>query len=347
MTEGSHLTFRVIYIANMLYETEHPKVYSTSDIVLDIYSKPITWFKPYLTTLGQFFLYNFKVKPKEIDGSKLLKKQIIRMRNGSEIKVGVHRSSYSPRAVVLYLHTVAGNYTQSAHLADKLKKDNISYVSYTRAGNDNELKCTNYNFIGHIDELHIVIQYITAIFPGVPIHAIGASAGSALLIRYLSKYNQNKYIKSGVLVSPGYDFIKSFDMMGSVSKSYLVNKMKFTVRNISNKTKLEQVRSMDDWVEFQSQLLNYRNANEFIAECNPSNFIHLVNVPTLCISSLDDPIFSGEITNQYLDLPKKNSNITILTTKKGGHVMFDDYGHEISWFIRVIHEWVLNRIQSQ
>lgn len=269
------------------------------------------------------------------------------MKNGSEIKVGVHRSSDNPKAIVLYLHTVAGDYTQCAHLANKLKCDNVSYVSYTRAGNDNDLKCTNYNFIGHIDELHIVIQYINSIFPSVPIHAIGASAGSALLTRYLSKHNQKKYIKSGVLVSPGYDFIKSFDMMNSISKSYLVNKMKYTVRNISSKSQLDQVRSIDDWIEFQSNLLNYKNTSQFIKECNPSNFIHLVNVPTLCISSLDDPIFNGEITNQYLDLPYINSNITILTTKRGGHVMFDDHGHEVSWFIRVIHEWVMNRVQKK
>lgn len=333
----------------MFYETEYPTLYSRSNIALDIYNKPITWFKPMLNGLGDFFRYRFSIKSKDMAGSRILHKQIINMQNGSEIKVGINKVKNS-KAVVLYLHTVAGNLSQYANFALKLEKCNVSYVSYTRSGNDNSLRCTNYNFLGDINELIIVIQYINAIFPGVPIHAIAASAGTTLLIRYLSKYNTNKHIKSSVLVSPGYDYVKSFTEMNTIPKSYLINKLKSTARNVLNDrfdaNVIKQICSMDDWLEFQSKILNYHNVSQYIEDHNPCNFIEMVNVPTLCISSLDDSIFSGEVTKQFLHVPQKNSNISILTTKKGGHATFYDYGHDDPWVQRVIYEWIVNRINA-
>ena len=329
----------------MFYETEYPKVYSTSNIFLDILSKPIKWFKPYSSSLGQLILYRFKVKPKELrSADNILNKQIIRMRDGSEILIGVSTPSRTPRAVVLYLHTVCGDYTQLAHMGKMFMNDNIAYVSYTRSGNDPSLSFSKFNFIGRIDELQVVIQYICSIYPGVPIHAVGASAGSALLIRYLGGYNHDLKIRSAVLVSPGYNFMKSFQEMGYVSKSYLINKMKYTVRNCQQKEELSNISSLEGWVCFQSKLLGYKSPNDYIANCDPVNYLHRINVPTLFLSSLDDNVFQGNITSKFTHLPTINSNIIIVTTNRGGHSMFEDDGYAYPWSLRVIREWVDNRI---
>lgn len=326
----------------MFYETEYAQLYSTSGLQLDILTKPIIWFKPILTSLGQLMLYRFKIKPNEIKSSNAsFRKQIIRLTDGNEIKVAVSSHVTSPRLVVLYLHTVCGDCTQLAHIGDVLKDDNIAYVTFTRSGNDSTLHFTKFNFIGNIEELQVVINYIEHIFPGVPIHAVGASAGSALLIRYLGKYNQSKKIKSAVLVSPGYDFVKSFEKLGTIQQAYLVNKMKFTVRKMNHTNEFATVSSISDWIEYQSRLLGYTSSAEYIKECNPVNSLHHINVPSLFISSLDDNIFDGELTKEFTYLPQINSNINIVITNRGGHVIFEDHGHKNPWFVRVIREWVL------
>ena len=326
----------------MLYDIEYPKIYTASNNVIEILNQPIKWFKPSQTTLGQIVSYLFKIRPKEEDGVKNMKIQIIKMNNGSEIKLAMNASSKTPKAVVLYLHTVAGTYIQAGHLSRLLDSENISYVSYTRAGNDKKLKCTQYNFIGSISELEIIIQYINTVFPNTPIHAVGASAGAALLTRYLAKHNQNKQISSAVLVSPGYDFINAMKSMNRFSKSYLLNRMKFTIQEFTSKEDLKGIRSFEDWMHFQSKVLKYNNVDKYIEDHNPCNFVHMINVPTLCLSSLDDPIFVKKETCKYLNLPTINHNITIVTTKQGGHVMFNDSGHDVSWYIRVIYHWVLS-----
>ena len=328
----------------MFYDTEYPQVYSKTNIKLDILTKPIKWFKPFLTSLGQIILYRFKIKPFELYVASLLDKKIIRMNDGTELMVAMNVPKNRPQAVIIYLHTVCGNYTQLAHISHMIKNDNLAYVTYTRSGNDSSLNFCKFNFVGSIDELQIVIRYVKTVYPNIPIHAIGASAGSALLIRYLGKYNSDMDIKSAVLISPGYHFMKSCRKMNILSKAYLVNKMKYMIRDLPCKEELKNVKTLDDWVAFQSKLLGYKNSDEYVQDCDPVHYLNSINVPTLCISALDDNIFDGNITKEYLNLPFINHNVMIVTTKRGGHVIFEDEGHDMPWFLRVTHEWLKNRI---
>lgn len=130
--------------------------------------------------------------------------------------VAVSAPTDKPRAVVLYLHTLSGDYTQLAHFADHFWADNIAYVTYTRTGNDCSLPYRTFNFVGRIEELQIVLRFIRLRFPGVGVHAVEASAESALLIRFLGKHNSPKLIQSAVLVSPGYNFMQSLQKMSCV-----------------------------------------------------------------------------------------------------------------------------------
>lgn len=260
------------------------------------------------------------------------------MTDGSEIMVGISKPSGAPRAIVIYLHTACGDYTQLAHIGKMVYKHNIAYCTITRSGNDSSLLFNKFNFVGQIDELQLVISYIERMYPGVPIHAIGASAGSALLIRFLGKYNSMNRIKSAILVSPGYHFMESFKKMNVISKSYLVNKMKYILRNYSYKAELSDIRTLDDWVVFQSKLLGYKSKQDFVLDCDPIYYLTKINVPSLFISALDDPIFDGSITQDYFHLPELNPLITIVTTNRGGHVIFEDEGHEWPWFFRVACE---------
>lgn len=325
----------------MLFHEEYPQVYSATDLNLDILTEPVRWFKPFYTSLGQMFLYRLRIKPSETKyAEELLVKKIIQMNDGSQIMIGMTQP-VAPRAVVIYLHTVCGDYTQLSHIAHMVQSDNIAYMSYTRSGNDPLLSFSKYNFVGRMDELDIVINYIRSLYPSVPIHAIAASAGSTLLIRYLSSRNQKKLIKSAALLSPGYHFIEACNHMSWITKAYLVSKMKYTLRNIPGplKHKLDQVRTMDDWVQFQSHILGYRSSAAFIKDCDPINHLHTINVPTLFVSSFDDEVFLGDLTKKYLYLPKINPNIAIVTTKRGGHVIFEDDG-ELPWCLRVSYDWI-------
>lgn len=334
----------------MLYETEYPKVYSVSLPDLSILKQPIKWFKPYLTTLGQLLIYRMRMKQQEDNAAGVsMQKVIIRMRDRSEILIGITRPSGPVRAVVLYLHTICGTYKQCANGANLLREHGVAYITYTRSGNDPSLKFSKFNIVGRIDELQTVLKYIQSQFQDTPIHAVGASAGSALLIRYLGGFNKDKIIKSAVLVSPGYDFMKSCRAMGTMSKAYLVNKLKYMISNLNDaeaSIDIKSIQTVDDWMMYQSQLLGYESSDAYIRDCDPVYYLRHINVPSLFISSLDDNIFSGAITSTFIDLPTINPNITIVTTNRGGHVMFTDVGYDTPWYLRVIHEWIIHKIKK-
>ncbi len=330
----------------MFYTSEYPRVYSNVPIFLPILREKITWFKPSLSSIGQVFLYRFRIKPREIDASKTFKKQIIQMGDGSEIMVGYRATSSNPRAIVIYLHTVCGDYTQLAHIADHLHDNNIVYATYTRSGNDESLAFCKYNLVGRIEELQIVLSFLQLQFPNIPIHAIGASAGSALLIRYLGKYNSDKTIKSAILISPGYNFVLSLDKMNRISQSYLVNKLKYTTRHMPCRERMKSIKTLHDWLEFQSELLGYQSKEAYIKECDPVHYLDKINVPSLFVSALDDNVFHSSITKSFLHLPYINENVAIVTTTRGGHVMFEDHGYDTAWFIRLIKEWISSKIKK-
>jgi predicted alpha/beta-fold hydrolase len=327
-------------MTSLFYTKEFPKVFTQNrDITLDIFYQPVKWFKPFFTLMGQMALYRLKIQDMELQSSENLNTKIIKMQDGTNIKLGFTYPK-NPKCVLLYLHTVCGTYTQMAHLADIMKKENIAYVSYTRSGNDPLMSFSKFNFIGRVDELDIVLDHIKLMFPGKPIHVMGASAGSALLIRYLGRHNQHKKIKSGILVSPGYSFIEAMNDMNMASKSYLVNKLKYMVKDNGDLNALKKIKSLDDWIKYQSDSLGYKNTNLFIKDQDPMHYLDKINVPTLFISALDDNIFTKELVEKYLQKTVSNKNNIIVLLDRGGHVMFDDEGHSEAWFIRAAKEWI-------
>lgn len=323
----------------MLEHVEYPRVHGACR--LPILREPITWFRPYQCSLGQLLLYRWRVRPKERAASELFTKRVIHMRDGSEILVATRDPLQQPRAVVLYLHTICGNYTQLAHVSSCLIKHGLAYATYTRAGNDASLRFSEFNMVGRINELQVVLDWLQMTYPGVPIHAVGASAGSALLIRYLGKYNTGRVIQSAVLVSAGYHITRSFNYIPPFSRSYLVNKMKHILRDRDD---LQDVHTITDWIAFQSHLLGYPSVDAYTRDCDPVHYLTSINVPALFLSSLDDPIFHRDITLSFDWLPKKNPLVTMVTTTYGGHVMFEDQGHDDPWFVRVIEQWMLARL---
>lgn len=327
-------------MTSLFYTQEFPKVFTQNrDISLDIFYKPVKWFKPFFTLLGQMALYRLKIKDMELQSMKNLNVKIIKMHDGTNIKLGFTYPK-NAKCVLLYLHTICGNYTQMAHLSDIMEKENIAYVSYTRSGNDPLLAFSKFNFIGRVDELDTVLDNIKLLFPDKPIHVMGASAGSALLIRYLGKHNRYKKIKSGILVSPGYSFIEAMNDMNITSKSYLVNKLKHMVKDNGNPVALKKIKTLEDWLEYQSDTLGYKDKNQFIQDQDPMHFLDKINVPTLFISALDDSIFTKDLVHKYIHKTISNKNNIVILLDRGGHVMFDDEGHNEAWFIRATKEWI-------
>jgi predicted alpha/beta-fold hydrolase len=326
---------------------EYPKIYTTSqNTVLPILKKPVIWSKSLMTDVGQLYMHYKYVKSQEDRYTNIyLTEKQIKGKKGNIIKLGISGRP-APKIVLLYLHTVFGNYKQMSIIADIIKNDNIAYVSYSRSGHEKEFKSITFNLTGGIDELNDVLDYINLIYPGVPIHCISASAGGGLLIKYLGGHNQNMRIQSGMMISPGYDFLKIYDKMISGTRSFMVNKIKYILgKSYPNRNDIKAITNMDEFVKFQAELLGYSNIEDFVRTENPINYLKTINAPSLFLNALDDPLCKDMVTSEYLSLPLVNKNIIIAVTTYGGHVCFFDKKNNIPWSLRVMHEWIKAKIE--
>lgn len=325
----------------MFWITETPKVITNKDnYVLPILKKPIYWTRGVANPWAQYGMYmQYIAKQDNFYATKLLNVYDLDLNANEKIRIGRTKLIPSPKLIILYCHTVFGSYKEFAHVANEFRLDPIVYFSYSRKGVHKELHSNSYNVVGCLDTLDIVINHIQSIYPTAPIHAIGESAGSCLLIRYMALRNQSKKIKSSVLISPGFNFVKSIKLMNHYVQDHFLNKMKVKYNQCVTNNLLN-AKTLMEWAELQYESTHHNSRLEFLLESDPFYLTKQINVPTITISALDDFCFPGVITEESTNLPYENKNITMVITKHGGHISFIDYGATISWSSRVAIEHI-------
>ncbi len=328
----------------MIWISETPKVITSDDWILPILKQPIYWLRGMANVWSQYGLYalNFMQTDKFM-GIKLLTMYDLDIGDSEKIRVARTKHMINPKLIVLYCHTVFGKCTEFAHLAEGLKDLPVIYFSYSRRGVHSDLPNKYYNITGSVDVLDKILDHINANYPNIPIHAIGASAGTCLLSKYLGSKNKSKRIKSAVFISPCYNFIQSIADIPDTVQSKLLEKLKNRYRHCVAPVLLN-VKTLREWAILHYITTEYESTQEYIKNSEPHNFLHRINVPTLMISALDDFCFPGSVTNKYLDLPYQNKNITMVITKRGGHISFVDYRATLPWCSRVAIEHIKAKI---
>ena len=132
----------------------------------------------------------------------------LRMRDGGTTSLdwlGVDDAPRTPTLVLL--HTVTGSPHSMRSLARDLRAmTGWRIVQCTRRGHGGlPLTAPVINTMGCTDDLREQLQRIQDAFPDSPLYAIGASAGSGLLVRYLGEEGAASKIRAGVAYCPGYD----------------------------------------------------------------------------------------------------------------------------------------------
>lgn len=331
----------------MFWIKETPKVITNkNNYILPILKKPIYWSLGANNCLLQFGMYlNYISKPDRFYALKLFSTYDISIDNNPFNKIRIARTKHidNPKLIILYCHTLFGNYKEFSHIANELKAEPIIYFTYSRSGIHKELPNTNFNVVGSIKILKIILNHIKALYPYVPIHAIGASAGACLLIRYLGDPNISTLIKSSVLISPAYNFQKSINLIPDHIQYELLSRLKFDFKHcVSNN--LINSKTLSDWMHNQYETTEYKNKDEYIRNNDPYYYLKSIKVPTLMISALDDFCFSGSVVKDYYNLPYENSNITMIITNNGGHISFIDYKSTIPWSSRIAIEHIRSKL---
>lgn len=203
---------------------------------------------------------------------------------------------------------------------------------------------------GFTDDLHMIVDDMSKKYE--EIFLVGFSLGGNMNLKYTTDevYPIKDTIKGVISVSAPIDLEASSKRISSwYNYQYQYNflktlKEKMRIKahmhpEVININDLDKVKTLIDFDEyFTGPLHDFAGAKGYYNHCNALQYLDNVTVPTLLISSEDDPFLTESCIPK--NIAKSNKDLYLLATKYGGHVGFTTFGSEFYWLDYKILEFV-------
>lgn len=257
---------------------------------------------------------------------------------------------HTPTIVVL--HTITGS-AQSMHnmLKDLATLTKWRIVLCLRRGHTiQKTEFSTMNLMGSVPDLNLQIAHIQKRLPDSPLYAVGSSAGTALLARYLGEYKHNTPIRAAFAYAPGYDLEKAFDRIAPLYDWYMAKKIRKVFFH-PHQQQLTQSPYYRDMMKSQRlsklqkiifDFAGFKSHADYLRACNPISVFEHIVIPTMILNAEDDPICHIDNAHQNLHLVQNNPHILLVTTKHGSHCMHYQYWRPTSWAHQLIAEYLLH-----
>ncbi|KAL3651536.1 hypothetical protein CASFOL_004538 [Castilleja foliolosa] len=204
---------------------------------------------------------------------------------------------------------------------------------------------------GWTEDVRKVIEHIHCQYPEAPLFVVGTSIGANILVNYLGEEGVNAPIIGAAAICSTWDLLICDRFMNRGLVQRLYNKaLAFGLKDygdshgavlsrISNWEGVKKSRTVRDFDDAATRVLaNFETVDTYYRRCSSTNLIGGVMVPLLCISSLDDPICTGEAIPW--DECRLNPNVVLATTQHGGHLpFFEGLAANSIWWVRAVDEF--------
>jgi predicted alpha/beta-fold hydrolase len=168
---------------------------------------------------------------------------------------------------------------------------------------------------------------------GRPILAAGVSLGGNVLLKWLGEHPEERIVAAAVTLSVPYDLAAGDRYMASFPSALYVRSF---VNTLTPKTealvrrfpeaaaRVDAARAGRAWTfrEFDdaanAPLHGFAGAADYYEKCSSLPVLSRITVPTLCLSSLDDPFVPAETVQRARRMA--SPAVRFLVTEKGGHV---------------------------
>jgi len=189
------------------------------------------------------------------------------------------------------------------------------------------------------EDIDLCLDVIKKQFNKAKIYAISGSFGANNLLYYLGEKNKNfpkeqKKIEAAVSFSNPYNMEMCARLCEGTIISTLVTyleqknskKIKDSIERCPNLTHIntQELIECENSIVFDeifnAKLYGYRTATEFYRNISPIKNLSQIDIPVLCINSMDDPITPYQAI-AYDDI-RLNPNIFLIVTDKGAHMAF-------------------------
>ncbi len=196
---------------------------------------------------------------------------------------------------------------------------------------NHNLRLYNHGEIGDIGE---VIDHALRTKDYEEVVLIGFSMGGNITLKYLGVNSQDlsPAIRAGVAFSAPCDLHSSVALLNEPQSRFYRNrflkmlrkKMIIKAQQFPEIVDLENFSRIKEWSDFDNYFTapinGYQNAQDFYDQGSAANFMADINVPTLLVNALNDPILTPACSPQAMCA--EHDFIHLETPATGGHVGF-------------------------
>lgn len=230
---------------------------------------------------------------------------------------------------VILLHTIAGcgesigSYSRYLHQ----KLGWRVAVCVRRGHGDLPLTAPQINTLGSTDDLREQLSHIQQKLPESPLYAIGVSAGSGLLVRYLGEQGDSTPIKAAFAYCPAYDTDVAFARAAPFYSAYMTKKLvryflepnSHHFRELASFESCTQSRDLDEFHQHCYEIAGFSDAQEFSQFSNPMRVVEGIRIPLMVLNSRDDPICSGQNVDDNAHAIAGLEGGILVMTSRGSH----------------------------
>ncbi len=205
---------------------------------------------------------------------------------------------------------------------------------------------------GVSEDTREVLEWIKLKFPNSPVTQIGFSLGGNVTLKMAGEDGSRPSgnLDSVVAVSPPIDLEASTLRMASPENQFFERFfVKYLLRDA--RLMLEAFPDMEPFAVpteptvhafeeiFATQRAGFKSKREYYDKCSSMHFIPDIKIPTLILSSIDDPVVDAHALVKV----EHGKNVDIILTDKGGHVGFLGFGttyDEVRWSDQAVARWL-------
>ena len=205
---------------------------------------------------------------------------------------------------------------------------------------------------GASHDTRLVLNWIKEKYPNSPVTQIGFSLGGNITLKMAGEDGSRPSgnLDSVVAVSPPVDLESTTERLAS-PENWLFEYVFIHCMRRDAKIMMKHFPDMDpivfpkernihEYVElFAAQRAGYANAKDYYDRCSSIHYIPEIKIPTLIVSSADDPVVDGKALARV----PHSDNLDILLTEHGGHIGFLGFGtsyDEVRWSDQAVARWL-------
>lgn len=258
---------------------------------------------------------------------------------------------------IVVMHTITGTPESMRELVRDLQQHTGWRVALcVRRGHAQlPMPVAKMNLFGSVEDLQEQLQFIQQTFSASDLYAVGSSAGTGLLVRYLGEVEYDTPFKAAFALCPGYNTETGFENVHPLYSKIMTKKLvsKFilpyqsTWQHNQGLAKVLQAKNLFEFEQAYFELAGYSDYASYTQATNPIYVFENVKIPLVILNAEDDPVCHIKNFEPYKEIIRKMPNIAVITTKKGSHCgYYEGVKQTRSWAFRLAADFLLTEAKN-